>query len=75
MLPEQSTSGAGLNVNPVDRVIRRDRVIHALSRFVFPGVLVPRSEMADAVLAALDHGDDYAEHLPAKHIVRMPDGD
>jgi hypothetical protein len=50
-------------------VDRRDRVIHALSRFVFPGQFVPRGPMAAAILAALDHGDDYAEYLPARHIV------
>lgn len=48
---------------------RRDRVNYALSRFVFPGCLVPRGEMAEAVLAALDHGDDFVEYLPAKTIV------
>lgn len=48
-----------------------DRAIFALSRFIFPGYVVPRSEMAAAVLVAVsDSSPDWINHLPAKHIAR-----
>jgi hypothetical protein len=41
----------------------------ALSRFVFPGYIVPREEMAAAVLAAADDADEgWLSRLPARRI-------
>ncbi|UUY01943.1 hypothetical protein LRS13_14575 [Svornostia abyssi] len=52
--------------------LKVDRATHALSRFVFPGALVPRSEMARAVIDAVFYPDGYEERLPARTIVRIP---
>lgn len=35
-----------------------ERGAHALTMFVFPGVVVPRREMAEAVLRAVMHDED-----------------
>lgn len=41
----------------------------ALCRFIFPGYVVPRREMARAVLeAAADERDDWMDRLPVKHV-------
>lgn len=60
-MPERDTSGYS----------RRDRVKIALARFLFPGHAVDRGAMADAVLTALDHGDDFADYLPARGAVPL----
>lgn len=47
-----------------------DRGIEALSRFVFPDHVVPRWEMATAVIRAAMGGENWRDYLPPKQIVR-----
>lgn len=52
---------------PSDEVVERGAA--ALSRFLFPGRIVPRLEMARAVLAAAtDRRPTWHDHLPAKRV-------
>ena len=44
----------------------RERAMYALCRFIFPGYVVPRSEMVDAVIVALAGEGDWKSSLPAK---------
>ncbi|HWT25833.1 MAG TPA: hypothetical protein VN213_20175 [Solirubrobacteraceae bacterium] len=48
-----------------------ERAEMALTMFVFPGVVVPRREMAEAVCRALSHNEDPRIGI-AKMVVRMP---
>jgi hypothetical protein len=50
-----------------------ERGAAALCRFVFPGCVVPRAEMARAVLAAAaDTRDDWMDRLPSSTVVIEP---
>jgi hypothetical protein len=44
----------------------RDRAHEALCRFLFPGFMVPRQEMVDAVIVALAGEGDWRANLPAR---------
>lgn len=50
-----------------------DRATEALCRFVFPGHVVPRTEMARAVCKAIAGGENWRDYLPPKHVVVRPD--